>query len=205
MRITWLGHSCFRLESQESSLVIDPYDDPEGSLRLPPMCATADAVVCSHEHTDHNNRSAVSLTGRPCALQVETIKTYHDDCLGQILGSNTIHIVSDGTVRVAHLGDLGHLLTPEQIAMLGKIDALMVNVGGYVQSEAAFAAKLAEQISPTVILPMHYRSPDFGIPTMGTVGEFLSLVSPSEFSDHNFIDISPGEKPRTVVLRFIPA
>jgi L-ascorbate metabolism protein UlaG (beta-lactamase superfamily) len=63
MKITWYGHSCFRIEAPEGSVVIDPYT--EGSvpgLRLPPL--SADIVLCSHGHRDHCHPESVDLTGR---------------------------------------------------------------------------------------------------------------------------------------------
>ncbi|MBQ9721772.1 MAG: MBL fold metallo-hydrolase, partial [Oscillospiraceae bacterium] len=63
MKIRWYGHSCFLVETAEGSVVLDPY--APGSvpgLRLPPL--TADAVSCSHGHSDHGWREGVRLTGR---------------------------------------------------------------------------------------------------------------------------------------------
>ena len=72
MEIIWNGHSCFTIKTQEGSVVLDPYEDGKvpglGSLRL-----EADAVLCSHEHSDHNFRAGVSLSGKPCGVQVETV------------------------------------------------------------------------------------------------------------------------------------
>ena len=49
MKITWLGHSCFKVETRGYVIVLDPYED--GSV---PGCEavreTADEVLCSHEH-----------------------------------------------------------------------------------------------------------------------------------------------------------
>ena len=56
MRITWLGHSCFCMESDGYRIVVDPY-------RLdsyPPLQTRANADYCSHEHYDHNCVDAAS-------------------------------------------------------------------------------------------------------------------------------------------------
>ena len=52
MKITWYGHSCFKVESKEGSIVFDPYAPGKvPGLELPKI--TADAVICSHGHGDH--------------------------------------------------------------------------------------------------------------------------------------------------------
>ena len=53
MKLTWYGHSCFKLESACGSVVFDPY--APGSVPgwvLPDI--EADEVICSHGHSDHN-------------------------------------------------------------------------------------------------------------------------------------------------------
>ena len=42
---------------------------------------------------------------------------------------NTIHIIEAEGLRVAHFGDLGHMLLPEQIAEIGVLDLAMVPIG----------------------------------------------------------------------------
>ena len=47
MKITWIGHSCFRIEEDGYSIIIDPYED--GSVPgLAEVRETADAVICTH-------------------------------------------------------------------------------------------------------------------------------------------------------------
>lgn len=61
MEISWLGHSCFKISHDGYSVVIDPYDLT--SANYPVMSASADAVLCSHEHRGHNYRAGVKLSG----------------------------------------------------------------------------------------------------------------------------------------------
>lgn len=93
MKITWLGHSCFTVESQGYRIVLDPYKD--GSVPgLAPVRVEADQVLCSHGHGDHCGTEGVSLRqGRPSPFTVETINTWHDDKEGALRGPNTIHVL----------------------------------------------------------------------------------------------------------------
>ena len=117
MKLTWYGHSCFMLESRAGTVVFDPYADgfPRG-LKLPQL--TADLVLCSHGHGDHNAEDKVTLTGQQTDYTVETLCCFHDDVQGKKRGENLIRIVSGGGARVAHLGDVGHMLPPGQIKVI---------------------------------------------------------------------------------------
>ena len=132
MKLTWLGHSCFKMESNGYTVILDPYED-DYVPGLAPVRETADAVFCSHEHSDHNGRETVTLKqdGVLSPFTITEIHTWHDDARGTKRGSNCIRIFDDGTYRVAHLGDLGCELEPEQIEQLKGLDAVMIPVGGF--------------------------------------------------------------------------
>ena len=58
MKITWIGHACFKIESDGYTLIFDPYAD--GFVPgLKPLREKADMVLCSHEHGDHNAKKLV--------------------------------------------------------------------------------------------------------------------------------------------------
>ena len=122
MRLIWNGHSCFTLETAGGTVVVDPYLD--GSVPgLAPIRLRADAVYCSHDHRDHGARELVALTGEKPDVAVESIHTWHDDQQGAQRGPNTIHIFQAEGLRVAHLGDLGCELEPEQLEALRRWEA----------------------------------------------------------------------------------
>ena len=133
MTITWLGHSCFILESGGFRALLDPYHEVPG---LPDTEAEADAVYCSHDHFDHGYTEKVRLTsGRENPFSVTEVQTFHDDKGGTLRGSNVIRKFTAGGVSVAHFGDLGHPLSPEQLAELGGCDAILIPVGGFYTME----------------------------------------------------------------------
>lgn len=177
MKITWLGHSCFKLESKGQSIILDPYAD--GSVPgYKPLREKANAVFCSHSHGDHNGINGVEIIPEEKLLMtVTTIETYHDNQMGKIRGKNTIHIIDDGESKVAHLGDLGCELNEEQIQILSDLDAVMIPVGGYYTINAAEAEEIIEQIKPRMVLPMHYRDTIadivYGYDEIDGISEFL--------------------------------
>lgn len=203
MKIQWLGHACFRFSSGGSSLILDPYEDHRvpglGLLR-----AEAEAVLCSHEHRDHSAVECVSLTGRPCTLSVETLDSFHDERKGRLRGTNKIHIISDGSVTLAHCGDLGHRPGKAVLEKLRGLDALLLPVGGYYTIDAKTAHKLAETLGCRVVIPMHYRLEGrFGYDEIGTLDQFTALRKDVVIYDGNELELSPESAKQTAVLSYI--
>ena len=170
VRITWHGHSCFEITSGEGTVVIDPYKEVPGYEQLD---LEADRVLASHEHDDHNARDRVKLSGRETAIAVEVINTFHDDAGGKKRGTNKIHIVSTGGKRIAHMGDLGHALSPEQLDHLTDIDVMLIPIGGHYTIDADTAAQIVKLVRPDVTVPMHYRDGAAGFDVISTVQPFL--------------------------------
>lgn len=201
MNLIWNGHSCFTLETAEGSVVFDPYRD--GSVPgLSPIRLTADLVLCSHDHRDHGARELVALTGRTPSFSVETISTFHDPEGGALRGPDTIHIVTAEGMRLAHLGDLGCIPTPEQLDRLRGLDVLLIPVGGYYTIDASQAQELAEELKPRIVVPMHYRSDTFGYEVIARLEDFLALRSDVVRYPGNALEITPHTPTQTAVLTY---
>ena len=174
MNITWLGHSCFLVESGGWRVVLDPYYVET----YPALHVGADEALCSHSHRDHAFLEAVTLSGRRCAespFAVETVSTFHDEKGGALRGENTIHILRAEGLTVVHCGDLGHELGEEPLEKIRGCDALLIPVGGYYTIDALTAKKVADAAAPRVLVPMHYRFGAHGYPEIGTLEDFLAL------------------------------
>ena len=199
MKITWCGHSCFLVETAEGSAVLDPY--APGSvpgLRLPPL--RADAVLCSHGHGDHGYVRGVSLSGRKPGFSVTTIPCFHDEQEGKLRGTNTIHVIEAEGLRIAHLGDLGHLLTEQQLAALGKPDVLLIPVGGHYTIGPEGAAQTAKAVGARLTVPMHYRGEGFGYDVIGPVEDFAARMDRVRYAEVSAFDPAQ-EQPGVLVLR----
>ena len=182
MKLTWLGHSCFLLEQDSYTILLDPYTDVEGYPALSERKLQVHKILCSHGHQDHNavdQAEEVPFDG-PCPFSIRTVETFHDDQGGALRGTNTIHILSAGGVTIAHLGDLGHRLSPEQVKAVGPLDAVLIPVGGYYTIDAKEAKAVCEALSPRCVIPMHYRHASYGYPVLTEVGDFLALWPQAE-------------------------
>lgn len=191
MKLTWLGHACFMIEHEGYCVVADPYLRVEG---YPHMRATANAVTCSHQHLDHNGTVRVELVENDAApISVRSVEVFHDEKEGTLRGKNLIHIYSAGGMNVAHLGDLGHVLTEEQVAAIGAVDAVMIPVGGFYTIDAETAKTVCTQLKPRVIIPMHYRHAPFGLGAVAGVEPFLALWQEEEIHriSGNCVEITP--------------
>ena len=201
MTLTWLGHSCFLIESQGYRIVLDPYE-PGSVPGYLPVSLEADQVLCSHSHRDHNGVDQVTLLqGASSPFQIETISTWHDDQQGALRGPNTIHILDDGQCRVAHLGDLGCELTAAQKEQLKGLTALLIPVGGFYTIDAAQAKALADELNPQVVIPMHYRGEGYGYDVIGPLDAFTSLYNQAETYTGSQLELSPQAPKQIAVLQ----
>lgn len=177
MKITYLGHSCFKITSEGYAIILDPYQD-KSVPGYRPLREQADQVLCSHEHQDHHGVDQVALhQGGRSPFTIETISTWHDDQQGALRGPDTFHILDDGQCRLAHLGDLGCELTAQQKERLKGLDALLIPVGGFYTIDARQAKALAEELEPLVVVPMHYRGNGFGYDVIGPVDAYTDLCA----------------------------
>jgi L-ascorbate metabolism protein UlaG (beta-lactamase superfamily) len=179
MKIKYLAHAAFLITSDAGvRIVTDPYATSPG-LKHGAIQETADIVTVSHEHTDHNNAGAVR--GNPevvragaevKGIKIKAIPAAHDDKGGSQRGRNTIFCFDIDGINVCHAGDLGHALTDEQVKAIGRVDVLMIPVGGFFTIDAKTATKVAEQLKPKVIIPMHFKTEKLDFPISG-VDEFI--------------------------------
>ena len=204
INIIWHGHACFTAEYEGYRIAIDPYDPSVPGYA--PLCLSAHLTLCSHGHHDHNYAQAVCmpLNELPCPFEIEKIACYHDEKQGALRGENIIHILSAGGMRIAHLGDLGHLLDDEQIAKLGKLDAVMIPVGGTYTIDPAQANALCQRLNAKVVIPMHYRGDGFGYDNIAHIDDFLCLRDDVCTIEGSTLSLTPDTPKMTAVWRGAP-
>jgi L-ascorbate metabolism protein UlaG (beta-lactamase superfamily) len=216
MKITWLGHASFLIETADGTRVItDPFEAGSygGAVGYPAIDERADVVTVSHEHPDHNsvesvggNPEVVRETGQRTVkgIVVRGVASYHDESRGRERGSNTIYVLEADGLRVAHLGDLGHALSAEEARALGQVDVLLAPVGGHFTIGPEEAKRVAERLGAKVVIPMHYKTDVLGFP-IRPVDDFLHLMDRVEQPGRRTIEVGPADtrgEPRVVVLDY---
>ena len=228
--ITWYGQSFFIVTSSTGGkITFDPYHIQDG-IKYSPPSVSADLVLISHNHFDHNN--ADLLTGKHTVIKPLTKGTEsgtltiglpdrqvkkrriqqipykfgfssHDASGGKERGGNTIRKISVDGVSIVHLGDLGIPLTKQQIKQIGPVDILLVPVGGKYTIDAAGATKVIEQLKPKVAIPMHYKTPKITIPLVGVEPFVKGKKNIVEKGDtYSFTANSLPSKTTIMVLKF---
>lgn len=167
--IKWFGHAHFLITNNKVKIALDPFDS---SVGYPMPDISADILLMSHGHFDHSNASAVKgnpiqITGygKKSAKGIDFmgVKTYHDDQQGKSgRGENTVFVWEMDGIRFAHCGDLGHLLTEQNLKEIGPVDVVMIPVGGFYTIDFKVAAQNIEKLKPKVVIPMHYKQSFMG-------------------------------------------
>lgn len=168
-KIMWAGQSCFQISvsnSKDSSadIVIDSFDDSLG-LKAPNF--SADILLATKDDKEHKNVKGVKgepfLIDGPGEYEIKTvfiqgIPSFQDEKGEKI--NNTIYIIEAEEMRFCHLGDLTQKqLTDEQLEKIGRVDVLMIPVGGDSTISSVEAQKIVGQIEPKIVIPMHYEIP----------------------------------------------
>src|SRR5579862_7197433 len=119
VRITWVGQSCFIVQSDNGPVVLT--DPPAASVGYTIPDIPADAVTVTHNHADHNNTAGVKgnfqiVDGRPVTTRTQMtaanlpfllIPGFHDGQNGAATGPNTIIQWTQSGLHFAQMGDMG--------------------------------------------------------------------------------------------------
>lgn len=209
MQIQWYGQSCFKIQSGEITLIIDPFSKEIG---LNPPRGKADIVLSTHSHDDHNNIDGFEdafIVNTPGEYEIKGVaikgvESCHDDVGGKEFGINTIYAIEIDEIKVGHLGDLGQKeLTAEQVDAIGDIDILIVPIGGsysldgqkMATLDADGAKKIINQIEPRIVVPMHYSIDGNKIKMEGPE-KFLKMFGVSEKDAVSKISIKKKDLPQ---------
>jgi L-ascorbate metabolism protein UlaG (beta-lactamase superfamily) len=171
MELTWYGRTCVRMRSKDAVVLADAYQSVVGPTG---RGVTADIVTFSHpDDTPHpRGRGSASRDGAtllpssvedafcldgPGEYEVKNVlmagvKTYRDEHKGHERGRNVCFVVELDGVHVVHLGDIGHLLTEDELTDIGTIDVACIPIGGALPANKA--AELVAQLDAKVIVPM---------------------------------------------------
>jgi L-ascorbate metabolism protein UlaG (beta-lactamase superfamily) len=217
MNVRYLGHAAFELTSENGTKVVfDPYQSGaySGALAYGPIKGEYDVAVVSHDHADHCDKGVTSeaknVVDSPgtfdfAGVRVTAEPTYHDESKGSERGANLVSVVEVDGVRIAHLGDLGHSLSDEELKTVKGVEVLFIPVGGHFTIDAETAARLIAAIGPNIVIPMHFKTDKVDFP-ISPVERFTSLMDNVEVAGASEITITKADIPDiTKVIVLEPA
>ena len=187
MMIRWHGHACFEIKN-DLRIVIDPHDGRSIGLKTPKV--SADLVLVTHDHFDHNAVRVVSGKFKTIMgpgeykignVRVKGIEAYHDEYHGAKRGKITMYKITINNFSLLHAGDLGHILDSSILNNIGDTDILFTPVGGVYTVDARNAYENVKLINPKITIPMHYYVPGLSL-RLAPVDDFLRYFSKEEIS-----------------------
>ena len=208
MDVTWLGHSCFRLRSEQAVMLTDPYSSSSLGLHLGEPAANT--VTISHQHPHHSWTQPI--TGAFRAFKGPGEYEYMGALVKGVMTSrspedppdkrNTAYHIEVEGLRLVHLGDISSSLTPRQIDELTPADVLFVPVGEVCTVRVGQALEIVRALSPRVVVPMHYGLPGLKVELSGLDG-FLREAGAGQVEPQPRLNVTSNNLPsemRVVVL-----
>jgi L-ascorbate metabolism protein UlaG (beta-lactamase superfamily) len=171
MELTWYGRTCIRLRGKDAVVINDPYPSIVGPTG---RGITGDIVTYSHPDDSPVPRSkgrpsrdggtilptsleAAFVLDGPGEYEVKEVlltgvRTYRDDVKGKERGRQTAFVSELDGIHTFHLGEIGHLLSEEKLAEIGRIEVACIPIGGALS--ATRAAELVAQLDPRIVVPL---------------------------------------------------
>jgi L-ascorbate metabolism protein UlaG (beta-lactamase superfamily) len=179
VRITYIGHATFLIESPELVRIATDYND----YVRPPV--VPDIATMNHAHdthyTDHPD-PAIKYVLRGWGpsqeepaiwdvkyrdVRVRNVPTNIRNWSGGTERyGNSIFIFETANLCIAHLGHLHHTLTQQQLDEIGRPDVVMAPVDGNLTLDLDGMMEVLAALKPQLIIPMHFFNPY-------TLGRFL--------------------------------
>lgn len=198
MKLTYIGHACFLVQSQAGlRILLDPYQPYAfgGRMGLKPFYEKVDIVVSTHQHHDHfhvdeafGNPVVVTTPATAMGIEFRGIKLPHDHSEGAERGFVTGFWFTVDGVTIFHPGDLGRPLNGEERALLGHLDVVLVPCGGTFTMGPKEAAFMVSDMKPPIAIPMHYAWPSVDLPLL-PLDDFLNEVPKYEIIENQPFEI----------------
>ncbi len=210
MYISWLGLSCFKIQTSNCTIITDPISSASG-IKMPKL--QADVVVISQP-----NEPKTSDTGRvsgdpyiisgPGEYEVKmvSIKGATDQVNGQPIQPNfgTLYYMEADNIGIGFLGSVDHPLANVQLEIMEEVDVLLVPVGGQPVLTPEKAAEVISQIEPRIVIPMYYKTPGLKL-NLQPLNKFLHTMGIKDPEELPKLKVNERELPqdetKTIVLK----
>ncbi|TMJ30619.1 MAG: MBL fold metallo-hydrolase [Alphaproteobacteria bacterium] len=170
VRLTYVGHSTFLIESPRLVRIATDYNDYVKPPVLP------DIVTMNHAHTTHYTDApdpAIKFVLRGWNddgsqathdlsfqdVRVRNVPTNIRDWAGGTERyGNSIFVFEVAQLCIAHLGHLHHTLTKQQLDDIGRLDVVLAPVDGTYTLDLDGMMEVLHALKAPLMIPMHYFS-----------------------------------------------
>ncbi len=200
MELTWHGHSCFRLtQRRKSTIVTDPYDHK--AVGYAPLKLRADVVTVSTDAPGHNYTKAVKgarhILNSPGEYEIGGVFITAIRIDDKETRRNIIFAFDYEDITIAHLGNLKRVPTQAELESLGRVDVALVPVGSGGGLNASQAAEVVSVLEPSIVIPMHYRTPQEKMP-LEKVDAFLKEMGAENLKPLPSLKVNKSDLPEEV-------
>lgn len=227
MKLTWYGHAAFLLEGEteppSARVILDPYRAPDvGSYA--PIDDWADVVAISHDNEKYHSfvggvrgrdaNDTPQLVDGLCLLSQKQPQVIQDILFTaapvfeneERQGIVAMIGVETEGIRVLHMGDCGHGLSPEEVVACGQVDVLLALAGGPPTLALPGLMAFVADLKPKIVIPMHFGNNKINL-NLRPVTEFLALL-PEQIHVRHFdsptISVSRSDLPMTTEVWVLP-
>jgi L-ascorbate metabolism protein UlaG (beta-lactamase superfamily) len=170
VRISYVGHSTFLLETPRGVRIATDYNDYVRPSVIPEI------VTMNRAHSTHYTNSPdpsiqhVLRGWNPDGgaaqhdITVEDIRVRNVPTNirsysgGTDVWGNSIFVFEVANLCIGHLGHLHHTLTTQQLAQIGQLDIVLVPVDGSFTLDVAGMIEVLKALKAPLMIPMHYFS-----------------------------------------------
>ena len=176
--LEYIGHASVAVEASDGRrLLIDPYNAGgfDGRMGYAPIYVVPEFVLAPHGHADHSCFSGVggdfeiaSSPGTFGPFEITRHTAAHDEYDGRRRGGDVeVTRVDVDDRSIVHLSDVGHSPWNPIPDEMCQPDVLLATCGGYYTIGAAQAWEWSRRMRPSVVVPIHYKTPQVDLPIRG--------------------------------------
>ncbi len=167
MVINYLGGGSFKLQSGETSMLVNPENN---RYKADVTLRTLSPATLPFRGADAPEQNDIFFPGEYEIKEIEIKGIPVPEESGEKF-IKTVYVVTWEEITFALLGHLSKFPSPDLMEKLGEPDVLILPVGGGHFLEAALAAKLARQLEPVFVIPTFYKTPAEFAKEMGQKAE----------------------------------
>lgn len=160
MHIQWHGNYCVRIQSGDTSLLVDPYSPPTG---LPSLRGVVQVVALSNP-SDPTMSYTTGLPGEPVIIDTPgeyEVANFSLHAFGWHSSAGSERSLQRWNIEgmtVLHLGALDRELTDKELQELEKTDSdiVLLPIGGGTSLNVQQALHMVTTLEPRIVIPIHY-------------------------------------------------